>query len=161
MAPLKKALLASCAAGLAALARQSAFADTDIFQCTDASGRIEYKNTGETKGCKKIVVEPVVVPGAKVANNTPRNTPNFPIVDAATQKSRDTDRRKILEDELNTQRTKMAQLQKDYNNGEPERTGDERNYQRYLDKVQQMKDTISRTQSDIDSIQGEIGKLPQ
>jgi hypothetical protein len=161
MAYSQKALLASCAAGLAVLFSQAAFAE-DIFQCTDANGRVEYKNTGETKGCKKLVIEPVVVPSTKVANNTPRGNPAlFPSVDQATQKARDSDRRKILDDELSTQKTKMAQLQKDYNNGEPERTGDERNYQRYLDKVQQMKDNISRTQSDIDSIQGEIGKLPQ
>ncbi len=74
--------------------------------------------------------------------------------------ARDSDRRKILDDELAAKKTHLAELQKDYNNGEPDRTGDERNYQRYLDRVQAMKDNIARTQSDIDSIQGEIGKLP-
>jgi hypothetical protein len=131
----------------------------EIYQCTDANGKTEYKNTGETKGCKKLTVDPVVVP--RLNNSAANNGAGFPKVDSATQKSRDSDRRKILEDELATQKVKMAQLQKDYNNGEPDRTGDERNYQRYLDRVQQLKDSISRTQSDIDSIQGEINKLPQ
>jgi hypothetical protein len=142
----------------ALLGPAAAWAQSEIFQCTDpATGKVEYKNTGVTKGCKKITVDPVVVP--KLANTT--NTGgNFPKVDSTTQKARDSDRRKILEDELATQKTKLAQLQKDYNNGEPDRQGDERNYQKYLDRVQAMKDSIARTQSDIDSIQGELSKLP-
>ncbi len=157
-----RTMLAMCATGLVMLACDEAMAQTEIFQCTDASGKIEYKNTGETKGCKRMTVDPVVMPhlGNSAAANNSSNSA-FPKVDAATQKARDSDRRKILDDELAAKKTHLAELQKDYNNGEPDRTGDERNYQRYLDRVQQMKDNISRTQSDIDSIQGEIGKLPQ
>jgi hypothetical protein len=40
-------------------------------------------------------------------------------------------------------------MQKDYNNGEPERRGDERNYQRYLDRVAEMKAAITRKEADI------------
>ena len=129
----------------------------DIYQCTDENGKVEYKNTGVTKGCKKLNVEPVVVP--KLAGPAAKSPSNFPRVDNDTQKSRDTDRRRILEDELKVQEAKLADLQKSFNNGEPERQGDERNYQRYLDRVQQMKDDIARTQSDIDSIRSELSKL--
>ncbi len=142
------------------LACDEAMAQTEIFQCTDASGKIEYKNTGETKGCKRMTVEPVVMPRLGNTASASSSSGSFPKVDAATQKARDSDRRKILDDELAAKKTHLAELQKDYNNGEPDRTGDERNYQRYLDRVQAMKDNIARTQSDIDSIQGEIGKLP-
>lgn len=128
----------------------------EIFQCTDDNGKIEYKNTGNTKGCKKIPVEqPNVVP--KLANP---KAAAFPKVDNQTQKSRDADRRHILEDELHSEQAKLDGLQRTYNNGEPERQGDERNYQRYLDRVQQMKDDIARTQADIDSIKAELAGLP-
>jgi chromosome segregation ATPase len=99
----------------------------------------------------------VVVP--KLTGPAAKSPSNFPRVDNDTQKSRDTDRRRILEDELKVQEAKLADLQKSFNNGEPERQGDERNYQRYLDRVQQMKDDIARTQSDIDSIRSELSKL--
>jgi hypothetical protein len=157
-----RTILAICATGLVTLACDEAMAQNEIFQCTDpSSGKIEYKNTGETKGCKRMTVEPVVMP--KLGSNPGSNptSGNFPKVDPSVQKARDSDRHKILDDELAAKKTHLAELQKDYNNGEPDRTGDERNYQRYLDRVQQMKDNIARTQSDIDSIQGEIGKLPQ
>jgi PAS domain-containing protein len=44
-------------------------------------------------------------------------------------------------------------MQKDYNNGEPERRGDERNYQRYLDRVAEMKAAITRKEADIAALQ--------
>jgi uncharacterized protein involved in exopolysaccharide biosynthesis len=81
------------------------------------------------------------------------------MVDTQTQKTRDADRRHILEDELHAEEAKLDGLQKTYNNGEPERQGDERNYQRYLDRVQQLKDDIARTQADIDSIKSELSGL--
>ena len=55
---------------------------------------------------------------------------------------------------------KLAQLQKEYNNGEPERRGDERNYQKYLDRTAEMKAAISRKESDIAAIKRELAKLP-
>jgi hypothetical protein len=50
-------------------------------------------------------------------------------VDPAAQRARDSDARRILADELKREEERLAQLQKEYNNGEPERRGDERNFQ--------------------------------
>ena len=48
-----------------------------------------------------------------------------------------------------------------YNNGEPEKQGSEsRNYQKYLDRVAEMKAEIARNESDIAGIRREIGRLP-
>ena len=56
---------------------------------------------------------------------------------------------------------RQAQLLKDYNNGEPEKQGSEaRNYQKYLDRVSEMKAEIARNESDIAGIRREIGRLP-
>ncbi|AKJ30013.1 hypothetical protein [Caldimonas brevitalea] len=81
-------------------------------------------------------------------------------VDPSEQRARDSDARRILEAELRKEEEQLAALQKDYNNGEPERRGDERNYQKYLDRVAEMKATIARKESDIASIRRELGKLP-
>ncbi|HEX6017996.1 MAG TPA: hypothetical protein VFZ28_07835, partial [Burkholderiaceae bacterium] len=56
-------------------------------------------------------------------------------VDPTAQRQRDSDARKLLEAELKREEARLAELQKAFNNGEPERQGDERNYQRYLDRV--------------------------
>jgi chromosome segregation ATPase len=91
-----------------------------------------------------------------------RSSPSdFPRVDGSTQKARDSDRRRILEDELRREEGKLSDLKKTYNNGEPERQGDERNYQRYLDRVQKMKEDINRGESNVGSLKKELAALKE
>lgn len=82
-------------------------------------------------------------------------------VEPGAQRQRDSDARRILEVELKREETRLAELQKDYNNGDVERLGEERNYQRYLDRVAGMRDAIARKESDIAAIKRELAKLPQ
>ena len=81
-------------------------------------------------------------------------------VDPSAQRARDNDARRILADELRREEERLAALQKEFNNGEPERRGDERNYQRYLDRVAELKAGILRKESDIAAIKRELAKLP-
>lgn len=148
-------------AALAAVAPASA---QDVFKCVDDKGNVTFANTGNTKGCSRMNVEPVVIPkfvapkGSTTAS--PSQSPSgFPRVDSATQKERDNDRRRILEDELRDKETRLAELKREYNNGEPERLGNERNYQKYLDRKAQLESDIGRAQSDVNSIKGELGRI--
>jgi len=77
------------------------------------------------------------------------------------QKARDSDARRILSAELQTEQERLAALQKDFNNGEPERQGNERNYQKYLDRVAEMKAAIARKEGDIAALKRELAKQPQ
>ena len=86
--------------------------------------------------------------------------PGDPKVDPAAQRQRDTDARRILEAELKREEERLAGLKREYNNGEPERRGDERNYQNYLDRVAQMKAGILRSESDVAALKRELSKLP-
>lgn len=120
----------------------------------------------EAKGCKPLDGAPItVIQGARPRTGSPVPEASGPRpadakVDPAQQRARDGDARRILESELKKEEEKLAQLQKDYNNGEPERRGDERNYQKYLDRVAEMKAAIARKESDIAAIKREIAKLP-
>lgn len=51
-------------------------------------------------------------------------------------------------------------MKREYNNGEPERMGNERNYQKYLDRVADLKSGIARKEGDIAAIKRELSKLP-
>ena len=84
--------------------------------------------------------------------------PNRERVDAAEQRNRDSDARRILEAELRKEEEQLANLRKEFNNGEPERRGDERNYQKYLDRVAEMKATIARKESDVAALRRELAK---
>jgi hypothetical protein len=82
-------------------------------------------------------------------------------VDPGEQRLRDAEARRILEAELSTETERMASLQKEYNNGEPERRGEERNFQKYLDRTAELKASIARKESDIAALKRELAKLPQ
>jgi hypothetical protein len=148
-----------------------------IYRCAGAAGAPpEYINNAkdaQTRNCKTMtggnvtVVQgtataavpvqraPVRVAAAAPSGGSPR-TDGGP-----EQRARDSDSRAILESELKKAEAKLAEQQKEYNNGEPEKQGIEgRNYQRYLDRVAEMKDSIARHQSDVAGIKREISRLP-
>ena len=81
-------------------------------------------------------------------------------MDPQAQRSRDNDSRRILEGELRREEDRLSELRKEYNNGEPERLGNERNYQKYLDRVAELKGNIARKESDVSAIRRELSKLP-
>jgi len=105
--------------------------------------------------------KPRVVPAAATSVAPVGSGPATARVDPADQRARDSDARRILETELRTEEERLAALQKEFNNGEPERQGNERNYQKYLDRVAEMRSAISRKEADIAAIKREIGKLPK
>lgn len=144
-----------------------ALAQSNIYLCVDAQGTKEYKNTGDTKGCKKVDLPPLTMSAAprpttglsSVTKPQPVTPPDFPKVDGGTQKTRDNDRRQILQEELKTEQQKMADLEKVYNNGVPERQGNERNYAKYQDRVASMKDDLTRSQKNIEALNRELSNL--
>jgi hypothetical protein len=127
----------------------------------------DYKNTisakeAEKLGCKKLEGAPItVIQTSKPRGAVPATASSSTArVDPSAQRARDSDARRILEQELHSEEDRLAALKKDYNNGQPERTGDERNYQRYVDKVGEMSAAIARKEADIAAIRREIQKLP-
>jgi len=130
----------------------------------------EYNNTlsakeAKDKGCKTIEGAPItIIQGVKPrAGATPPagSGPAGNKVDPADQRARDTDSRRILEGELKREEDRLASLKTDYNNGQPERQGSEKNYQKYLDRVTDLKAAIARKESDVLALKREIGKQPQ
>jgi hypothetical protein len=129
---------------------------------TDALSAAE---AGE-RGCRTIEGAPVTVVQTRPATPATASAPAAARpadsrVDPAAQRARDSDARRILADELAREEGRLAQLQREFNGGEPERRGDERNYQRYLDRVAEMRVGITRKESDIAALKRELAKLPQ
>jgi hypothetical protein len=147
-------------------------AQAQIFRCEGAGGVIEYSNSpasGRDARCKPLDLPAITtVPAPKLpaqpqpASRSASAAPSpaaFPKVDGAAQRSRDLDRRRILEDELRKEEGRLTELRTEFNGGEPERRGDERNFQKYLDRVQRLKDDISRSESSVASLKRELGAL--
>ena len=154
----------------------SSSALAQIYRCNSSDG-VEYINNAkdaQVRGCKTMQGGNVTVMASpsnvqrssvQVASSSSSASPSpspAPRNDGSpAQKSRDSDSRGILESELKKAEGKLAEQQKEFNNGEPEKQGIEsRNYQRYLDRVAELKDAITRNQSDIAGLKREIARLP-
>ncbi|CAN5577140.1 hypothetical protein BH11PSE7_BH11PSE7_34850 [soil metagenome] len=159
---MKRLLLLPLAAIL--LVANSANAQDRIYRCGN-----EYTNNvaeAQSRNCKLIeggnvtVVQGPRAPAAgsvKLASATQAGQR----VDAGEQRARDSDARAILEAELKKAQARQAELLKEYNNGEPEKRGDEaRNFQKYTDRVAELKSGISRNDSDIAGIKRELERAP-
>ncbi|MEO7851664.1 MAG: hypothetical protein ABIR94_05305 [Rubrivivax sp.] len=143
-----------------------------VFRCpgppvlyTDALSAQEAKD----KGCREIEGTPITViqarPPAPRPVNAPVNAstvsrPADSRIDPQAQRARDSDSRRILENELRREEVRLGELRGEYNNGEPERLGNERNYQKYLDRTAELKSSVARKESDIAAIKRELAKLP-
>jgi hypothetical protein len=147
-------------------------ADRPVYRCpgkpvlyTSELGAKEARD----KGCTTLEGTPITVIGmskpagaagggakpASAASGTSRGER----VDPGEQRVRDNDARKILEIELSKEEAALAALKKDYNNGEPERRGEERNYQRYVERVAEMKAAVARKEADVAALRRELAKV--
>lgn len=159
------AVLAGAAGAAAAASAADTVDSTVLYRCPGN----DYRNTitareAEKMGCRKVEGAPVTViqssrPRASTATTT-ATTASGVKVDPVAQRARDSDARRILENELKSEETKLAAMEKEFNGGQPERLGDEKNYQKYLDRVADMRSAIERKQIDIAALRREIQKLP-
>jgi hypothetical protein len=165
---------------IAALFAAGAFhvqAQERVFRCPGKP--VEYINNAEiakSKGCvlmeggnitiiQGITPQPpkaAAAPAAVRSSSSSSSSRNgSDRVDAADQRSRDSDARAILNAEMRKAEERLEQARKAYANGEPEKQGIEsRNYQRYLDRVAELKAAVVRAESDVSSIRRELDRLP-
>ena len=161
-------LAASMLTGLAAQAQER------VWRCgneyTNNAADAQRRNCKPMEGGNVTVVQgasaaarPAAAPtassgGSPAAARSPAGSPR---VESTEQRQRDTDARAVLESELQKAQARQTELQREFNNGEPEKQGGEaRNYQKYLDRVADMKAQIARNESDIAGLQREISRLP-
>lgn len=160
---------------LAALAACIAPAHAQIFKCETPDGVVEYRNSPpsaqDARRCREVQLPLITtipapeVPAARPsgaakspppAGARPPGSEGFPKVGSAKQRELDAERRRILEEELRKEEEKLAELRKEYNDGEPERLGNERNFQRYLDRVQRLREDIARSEGNLAAIRREL-----
>lgn len=149
----------------------NSYSQDQIYRCGN-----EYTNNvpdAKARGCKLVSGGNVTVvqgtrPATAATTSPPARAPaanstassGAQRIDSSEQKSRDSDARLILESELKKAEARHVDLLKEYNNGEPEKQGVEsRNYQKYLDRVAEIKANLLRNESDIAGIRRELGRV--
>lgn len=143
-------------------------AAADIYKCVDTQGRVTYTNDkSASRGCTPLSSDLPVssIPATKRAE--PRGASStgeteagsFPRVTPNAQRERDDSRRKILMDELAAEEASLLEARKELEEQESMRLGNERNYQKKLDRVQPFKDRVALHERNIEALRREIGNL--
>lgn len=167
--------MATAAGAGGAWAQADTAASRPVYRCPGPP--VEYTNeltpeVARERGCRIIEALPVTIvqppprpapasgpvpaPAGAAAAAAPRPEAR---IDPAAQRARDADARRILEAELRKEEERLAVLRREFNNGEPERRGDERNYARYLERVEALRAAIARTEADVAAIRRELARL--
>ena len=134
----------------------------------DDNGHVTYSDSA-VKGAKKSSCfeappgpQPPPAPQSQSVRSAPSpgaTAPGLPNVDPATQRRRDDSRRKILEDELAVEERALTEARKALSEGEATRLGSERNYQRYLDRIQGLKDRVTQHERNVGALKRELSNL--
>ena len=158
-----------CVAALLFLQLAVARADV-MYQCVDAQGHKTFSNvrlSDKSVKCAAMDLGPATTvptqkPAPKPATGSASGTGSssgFPKVGESAQKERDTDRRRILEGELDAEKKNLEQAKKELSEQEAIRLGDEKNYQRVLDRLEPFKNKVSLHERNIEAIEKELAKL--
>jgi hypothetical protein len=134
-----------------------------MYQCVDDDGHRTFSNVKlAEKGIKCVAMNlgpATSLPAVKPPSPKAASPSGFPRVGEDAQKERDKDRRRILESELDAERRKHEEAARNLAEQENIRNGDERNYQRVLDRLEPFKNKVALHERNIEAIQRELAKL--
>ena len=135
----------------------------DVYKCVDERGNITYTNDKPAPGQKGCTLlsrdQPVNSFPAPKKPPAAAASSGFPKVNDSEQKGRDGDRRKILENELASEQKALEDSKKELAEQEGQRLGDERNYQKYLDRIQGFRDKVKQHETNIEKLKKELANL--
>ena len=130
-------------------------ANAEMWKCVDQDGNTRYTNLkSDAKGCKGLNLEPM---NTAPAPPRPQQKPvNFPSVDTDTQRNRDAGRRKILEQELAQEQLQLEAARKQLTEQKDQRSGNERNYARYEERLKPFEDKVKQHELNLESLRKEL-----
>jgi hypothetical protein len=143
---------------------------TEIYKCTDASGRPLYtsdKRDMAGKKCDLVSRQVNVMPSQGSTQGATQSrgarggegAAAFPRESSDQRASAKDRQREILQKELVTEQEALARAKQELAQAESIRTGDERNYARVLERLQPLKDSVETHEKNIQALQRELGNL--
>ena len=142
----------------------------DIYKYTDENGNVTFTNS-PIKGAVRIMSESNPTTNARRPSGDSANVGksprvaapsplNFPKVDAATQKSRDSNRKVILTEELTSERALLSKAQRSLQEAETTKTAAEQaNPKLYLERIGRLRETIMMHEKNVAALQSEINRV--
>ena len=125
-----------------------------VYKHTDENGNVTYSNI-PSNDSKRIDLPPIIV---------------VPPVDTGEVEDRIAKRRESmklreqreqLQNKIAEEETQLNEVKSEYKDGMPDRLGSERNYQRYLNRVDRLREEISAREKNLELMKNDLGKMPE
>jgi len=125
-----------------------------VYKHIDEQGNVTYSNVRST-AAEEVDLPPLVVVPSVDAEG---------IDDRIRQRRENNiikERRKEIEQRIAEESAQLEITRAEYKSGKPDRLGNERNYQRYLDRVERLKNEINGREMSVQALQRELERLPE
>ena len=131
----------------------SNFIQAGVYKHVDKDGNVTYSNM-RSNDAKAVDLPPItVVPAIQTeAVNS--------IIERRKKASSNKKQRNDIESRITDEENRLSALKDEYKNGTPDRLGSERNYQRYLDRVERLKGEIAARENNLSNLQQNLKDLP-
>ena len=131
----------------------SNFVQAGVFKHVDKDGNITYSNMRSNNAKAVDLPSITVVPAIQTeAVNS--------IIERRKEASSNKKQRSDIESQIADEENHLSALKDEYKGGTPDRLGSERNYQRYLDRVERLKGEIAVRESNLSNLQRIRQDLP-
>lgn len=125
-----------------------------VYKRIDENGNVTYSNI-PSNDSRRIDLPPIIV---------------VPPVDTGEVEDRITKRRESmklreqreqLQNKIAEEEAQLNEVKSEYKDGMPDRLGSERNYQRYLNRVERLREEISAREKNLELMKNDLGKMPE
>ena len=123
-----------------------------VYKHVDEHGNVTYSNL-PSSNAKKLALPPLVV---------------VPSVDSGDVEERIAKRREAMkigeqreqiQSKITEEEKRLNEVKSEYKDGNPDRLGSERNYQRYLNRVERMREEIDAREKNLNGLRKELQEL--
>lgn len=125
-----------------------------VYKQVDEHGNVTYSNVRSTHSEEVDLPPLVVVPSVDAEG-----------IDGRIKQRRENavirDQRNGIEQRIADETAQLDTIKAEYKGGQPDRLGSERNYQRYLNRVERLKNEISVRERKLDALHRELEKVPE
>ena len=126
----------------------------EVWKITDSAGQVIY-STKPVPGATKIKLPEISIVRPLDADVEPRSKPAASPPRPSSKTASDV-RSKILNDEIAVEESNLAKAKAELAEAAATRLGDERNYQKYLDRIQPLKDAVAQHEQNINDLRKEL-----
>ena len=132
----------------------STWVHAGVYKHVDEQGNVTYSNIPSNNARQVELPSLMVVPSVDSSEIDER------IVKRRESIKREEQREK-LQGKITEEEKRLNEVKDEYKDGTPDRLGSERNYQRYLDRVERLREDIKVREKNLNTLRNELNNMPE